>query len=133
MLFLLCFATLRCHFATLNDWLSFTTFIPVKYITYGLLIIDYLDIRLCLIVLFKQINFQFEYTLDNMYYVIWFNIYLNFWLRNLISILSYLELILRDFTISPSKLYYFSYSVLKRLLDALESILRFYTIWLLWF
>lgn len=123
------YATLSFRYA---QWLTFIHYVHSSQIYY-LWIIDYLDIRLCLIVLFKQINFQFEYALDNMYYVIWFNIYLNFWLRNLISILSYLELILRDFTISPSKLYYFSYSVLKRLLDALESILRFYTIWLLWF
>lgn len=68
MLFLLCFATLRCHFATLNDWSAFTTFIPTKYITYG--IIDYLDIWLFLIVLFKIVNFQFEYALDDMYYII---------------------------------------------------------------
>ena len=76
----LCFATLRCHFATLNDWSAFTTFISTKYITYGKYItcskyitygiIDYLDIWLFLIVLFKIVNFQFEYALDDMYYII---------------------------------------------------------------
>ena len=74
ILFLLCFATLRCHFATLNDWSTFTTFIPTKYITYEKCItygiIDYLDIGLFLIVLFKLVNFQFEYDLYDMYYII---------------------------------------------------------------
>lgn len=68
ILFLLCFATLRCHFATLNDWSAFTTFIPTKYITYR--IIDHLNIGLFVIVLFKLVNFQFEYALDDMYYII---------------------------------------------------------------
>jgi hypothetical protein len=68
ILFLLCFASLRCHFATLNDWSAFTTFIPTKYITYG--IIDYLDIGLFLIVLSKLVNLQFEYALNDMCYVI---------------------------------------------------------------
>lgn len=80
ILFLLCFASLRCHFATLNDWSAFTTFIPTKYITYDKYIIcskyitygiiDYLDIGLFLIVLSKLVNLQFEYALNDMCYVI---------------------------------------------------------------
>lgn len=49
---------------------SFQSNILLMVKIHYLWIIDYLDIRLCLIVLFKQINFQFEYALDNMYYVV---------------------------------------------------------------